>query len=107
MLRMGGPAVVAATFFVAMSGSAMLAAANPAGMAMAQASESAAQKRTREDCIRDGGWYVKDVGVCEYESKAKAAAALERDQQACQQNGGYWATAAGVCEFEAKDRAKR
>ena len=105
MLRMGGPAVVAATFFVAMSGSAMLAAANPAGMAMAQASESAAQKRTREDCIRDGGWYVKDVGVCEYESKAKAAA-METDKQACQREGGYLNPASGACEVESKGKAK-
>jgi hypothetical protein len=106
MFRMGGAAVTAATFFVAMSGSAMLAAADPAGLVVAQAPESAAQKSTREDCIRNGGWYVKDVGVCEYESKAKAAA-MESDKQACLRDGGYWDTAAGVCEIESKGKAKQ
>ncbi len=98
--------MAAATFLVAVSGSAMLAAADPAGLVVAQASESAAQKRTREDCIRNGGWYVKDVGVCEYESKAKAAA-MESDKQACLRDGGYWDTAAGVCEIESKGKAKQ
>ena len=42
MFHMGGAAVVAATFFVAVSGSAMLAAGGPAGLVVAQAPESAA-----------------------------------------------------------------
>jgi hypothetical protein len=100
MLHMGGAAVVAATFFVAVSGSAMLAAADPAGTVVAQAPDSATQ-----DCIRNGGYYVQAVGVCEYEAKAKAAA-IESDKQACQRHGGYWDPAA-VCEMESKDKAKQ
>jgi len=55
MFRMGGAAVVAATLFVAVSASAMLAAAaDPAGTVLAQAKDPA-QERTRQDCIRNGG----------------------------------------------------
>jgi len=82
MFRMGGRAVVAATFFAAVSGSAMLAAADPAGMVLAQTADSS-QERTRQDCIRNGGWYTE--GGCEYESKAKAAA-MARDKQACERD---------------------
>jgi hypothetical protein len=100
MFHIGGAAVVAATFFMAVSGSAMLAAAaDPADTVVAQATESPAQERTRQDCIRNGGWYVE--GGCEYETKAKAAA-MESDKQACQRDGGYWDTAAGACEIESK-----
>jgi hypothetical protein len=103
MFRMGGTAVVAATFFVAVSGSAMLAAADPAGMVLAQAADSS-QERTRQDCIRNGGWYTE--GGCEYESKAKAAA-MDRDKQACEREGGYWVAATGGCEIESKAKAKQ
>ncbi len=104
MFRMGGAAVVAATLFVAVSGSAMIAAAaDPAGTVLAQAKDPA-QERTRQDCIRNGGWYTE--GGCEYETKAKAAA-MERDKQACQRDGGYWDTAAGGCEMESKGKAKQ
>jgi hypothetical protein len=103
MLRMGGTAVVAATFFVAVSGSAMLAAADPAGMVLAQTADSS-QERTRQDCIRNGGWYTE--GGCEYESKAKAAA-MARDKQACERDGGYWVEVTGGCEIESKAKAKQ
>jgi hypothetical protein len=104
MFRMGGTAVVAATFFVAVSGSAMLAAAaDPAGMVLAQAADSS-QERTRQDCIRNGGWYTE--GGCEYESKAKAAA-MDRDKQQCERDGGYWVAATGGCEIESKAKAKQ
>jgi hypothetical protein len=105
MFRMGGAAMVAATFFVAVSGSAMLAAADRAGTLLAQAKDPA-QERTRQDCIRNRGWWVKDVNVCEYESKAKAAAMGEPEKQACERNGGAWDTAAGFCEIESKAKAK-
>ncbi len=103
MFRMGG-AEVAATLFVAVSGSAMLAAAaDPAGTVLAQAKDPA-QERTRQDCIRGGGWYTE--GGCEYESKAKAAA-MESDKQACQREGGYLNPASGACEVESKVKAKQ
>jgi hypothetical protein len=103
MFRMGGRAVVAATFFAAVSGSAMLAAADPAGMVLAQTADSS-QERTRQDCIRNGGWYTE--GGCEYESKAKAAA-MARDKQACERDGGYWVEVTGGCEIESKAKAKQ
>jgi hypothetical protein len=104
MFRMGGTVVAAATFFVAVSGSAMLAtAADPAGMVLAQAADSS-QERTRQDCIRNGGWYTE--GGCEYESKAKAAA-MTRDKQACERDGGYWVEVTGGCEIESKAKAKQ
>src|SRR2546422_347950 len=95
MFHIGGAAVVAATFLLAVSGSAMpAAAADPAGTVLAQAAGSA-QERTRQDCIRNGGWYTE--GGCEYESKAKAAA-MESDKQACQREGGYMNPASGARE---------
>ncbi|PYN39488.1 MAG: hypothetical protein DME00_36725 [Candidatus Rokuibacteriota bacterium] len=107
MVRMGGAAMVAATFLVAVSGSAMLAAAaDRAGTLLAQAKDPALE-RTRQDCIRNHGWWVKDVNVCEYESKAKAAATGESEKQACERNGGAWDTAAGFCEIESKAKAKQ
>ena len=107
MFRMGGTAMVAAAFFVVMSGSAMLAAAaDRAGTLLAQAKDPA-QQRTRQDCIRNHGWWVKDVNVCEYESKAKAAASGESEKQACERNGGAWDTAAGFCEIESKAKTKQ
>ena len=107
MFRMGGTAMVAAAFFVVMSGSAMLAAASDrAGTLLAQAKDPA-QQRTRQDCIRNHGWWVKDVNVCEYESKAKAAATGESEKQACERNGGAWDTAAGFCEIESKAKTKQ
>jgi hypothetical protein len=107
MIRMGGAAMVAATFFVTVSGPAMLAAAaDQTGTLLAQAKDPA-QQRTRQECIRNRGWWVKDVNVCEYESKAKAAAAGEPEKQACERNGGYWDTAAGFCEIESKAKAKQ
>ena len=103
MFHIGGAAVVAAMFLLAVSGSAMpAAAADPAGTVLAQAADNA-QERTRQDCIRNGGWYTE--GGCEYETKAKTAA-MERDKQACQRDGGYWDTAAGACEIESKGKAK-
>jgi len=102
-----GAAVIAATLFVAVMGSTLCAAAaDPAGALLAQAKDPALE-RTRQDCIRDHGWWVKDVNVCEYESKAKAAAAGVPERQACERNGGAWDTAAGFCEIESKARAKQ
>jgi TRAP-type C4-dicarboxylate transport system permease large subunit len=55
MFHEAGVAVVAATLFVGISGSAVpTVAADPAGMVLARATD-AAQERTRQDCIRNGG----------------------------------------------------
>ena len=114
MFRMGGAAVVAATFFLAVSGSAMLAvAADQAGTQTqdktraAQERAKAAQGRTLAECQADGGWYHQDTGVCELETVRTKAAAMEKDEKSCQLNGGTFDKAAGVCAVEARDRAKK
>ena len=64
--------------------------------------------RTRQECLRNGGWYHEDSKVCETESKESKASApvMETDRQACERQGGWFHTENGVCEMESKDLKK-
>jgi hypothetical protein len=107
MLQSSGAMLMAATVFIAVSGSAMLTgAAERPDTLVAQAKDPAVE-RNRQDCVRNHGWWVKDVNVCEYESKAKAAATGVSEQQACEREGGFWDTVVSYCEIESKARTKQ
>ena len=60
--------------------------------------------RTRQECLRNGGWYHEDSKVCEMESKESKASAplMQTDRQACERQGGWFHTDNGVCEMESK-----
>ena len=64
--------------------------------------------RTRQECLRNGGWYHEDSKVCEMESKGSkpSAALMETNRQACERQGGWFHTESGVCEMESKTLKK-
>jgi hypothetical protein len=89
-------AAVAAVFFVAVSGSTMLA----------QAQGTAATETDQQQCEREGGYWDAVPGVCETGAQAKATVTAAQ-QRECEQNNGYWDKTVGYCEVESKDKAKQ
>ena len=89
-------AAVAAVFFVAASGSTMLA----------QAQGTVPTEAQQRECERNGGYWDTAAGSCEIGARVKAAV-TETQLRECERNGGYWDTASGSCEIESKDKAKQ
>ena len=84
-----------AVFFVAVSGSTMIA----------QAQGPVAPESEQQQCEREGGYWDSVPGVCEVGAQAKATVTAAQ-QRECERNNGWWDTAIGSCEVEAKLKAK-
>jgi hypothetical protein len=84
-----------AVFFVAVSGSTMIA----------QAQGAVAPESEQQQCEREGGYWDSVPGVCEVGAQAKATVTAAQ-QRECERNNGWWDSAIGSCEVEAKLKAK-